>query len=358
MVDPERVFTQADSSWLQEGPDGDVVISTRIRLARNLADLPFPSRASREELKEILSRLEQAKEHLPEAKRYLLLEIGRLSPLEQQVLIEKHLVSPEHVKNPQERALVLRDDEAVSIMINEEDHERLQVLLPGLNLEQAWKLATRLDDSLERQLEYAFDDEFGFLTCCPTNIGSGLRASVMLHLPALVLSKQASQVFGTLSQFGLVIRGLYGEGTQALGNFFQISNQQTLNRSEEDLIHNLQALTSQVIEQERSARSRLYEELGDRLPDMVWRAYGVLTHARLLAGDEAMQLLSHVRLGVNLNLLPSIDLARLNRLLVITRPGFIQRVAGGPLQSPERDRKRASLVKEQLLTKNNHLEVD
>lgn len=353
MVDPEQVVTQANSAWLQQGPDSDVVISTRIRLARNLADLPFPSRASSEELSQALSRLQKASEHLPEAKRYRLFEMGRLSPLEQQVLIEKHLVSPEHVQDPKGRALVLRDDEAVSIMINEEDHERLQVLLPGLNLDRAWDLANRLDDSLEQQLEYAFDDNFGFLTCCPTNLGSGLRASVMLHLPALVLLKQASQVFGTLSQFGLVIRGLYGEGTQALGNFFQISNQLTLNHSEEDLIHNLQALTRQVIEQERTARSRLYEELGDRLLDMVWRAYGVLTHARLLTGDETMHLLSDVRLGVNLNLLPPIDLAKLNRLLVITRSGFIQRVAGESLQPAERDLKRAALVREQLLTKHN-----
>ena len=211
MLDPEQIFTRADSAWLNEGPDGDVVISTRIRLARNLADLPFPSRASDEELEQALVRLKSASEYLPEAKRYRLLEMGRLSPLEHQVLIEKHLVSREHVQNPKKRALVLRDDEAVSIMINEEDHERLQVLLPGLNLDQAWQLANRLDDSLERRLEYAFDDELGFLTCCPTNLGSGLRASVMLHLPALVLSKQANQVLGTLAQFGLVIRGLYGE---------------------------------------------------------------------------------------------------------------------------------------------------
>lgn len=352
MVDPEQVFTQAKSAWLGQGPHSDVVISTRIRLARNLADLPFPSSAGNEELGQVLSRLRQASEHLPEAKRYRFFEMDRLSPLEQQVLIEKHLVSPEHVREPKERALVLRDDEAVSIMINEEDHERLQVLLPGLNLDSAWNLANRLDDSLERHLEYAFDDELGFLTSCPTNLGSGLRASVMLHLPALVLLKQASQVFGTLAQFGVVVRGLYGEGTQALGNFFQISNQLTLNHSEEDLLHNLQALSEQVIEQERAARGRLYEELGDRLPDMVWRAYGILTNARLLAGDEAMHLLSDVRLGVNLNLLSQVDLVNLNRLLVITRPGFIQRVAGDALPPGERDLKRATLVREELAGKD------
>lgn len=352
MIDPEQIFTQAGSAWLGEGPDSDVVISTRIRLARNLADLPFPSSASDDELKQVLSRLQQASEHLPEAKRYCFLEMERLSPLEQQVLIEKHLVSPEHIRQLKERALVLRDDEVVSIMINEEDHERLQVLLPGLNLEKAWNLANRVDDSLEQHLEYAFDDKLGFLTSCPTNLGSGLRASVMLHLPALVLLKQASQVFGTLSQFGVVVRGLYGEGTQALGNIFQISNQLTLNHSEEDLIHNLQALSRQVIEQERAARARLYEELGDRLPDMVWRAYGILTNARLLASEETMRLLSDVRLGLNLNLLPQVNLENLNRLLVITRPGFIQRVAGDSLPPAERDLKRATLVREELLGKN------
>ncbi|HHV07422.1 MAG TPA: protein arginine kinase [Firmicutes bacterium] len=353
MVDPEKVFTQANSAWLGQGPDSDVVISTRIRLARNLADLPFPSTASSEELGQALTRLRQASEHLPEAKRYQLLEMDRLSSLEQQILIEKHLVSREHTKEPKQRALVLRDDEAVSIMINEEDHERLQVLMPGLNLDKAWELANRLDDSLEQHLEYAFDDKLGFLTSCPTNLGSGLRASVMLHLPALVLLKQASQVFGTLAQFGLVVRGLYGEGTQALGNFFQISNQLTLNHSEEELIQNLQALSGQVIEQERAARGRLYEELGDRLLDMVWRAYGVLTNARLLTSEEAMRLLSDVRLGVNLNLLSQVNLVNLNKLLVITRPGFIQRVAGDALPPMERDQKRAALVREELSGDNN-----
>lgn len=353
MLDQERVFTQADSAWLGQGPDSDVVVSTRIRLARNLTDLPFPLLAGSEELGQVLARVRQASEHLPEAKRYGIMELDRLSSLERQVLIEKHLVSLEHVQEPKQRALVLRDDEAVSIMINEEDHIRLQVLLPGLNLDQAWQLADRLDDSLEQHLDYAFDDDLGFLTACPTNLGSGLRASVMLHLPALVLLKQASQVFGTLAQFGLVVRGLYGEGTQALGNFFQISNQLTLNHSEEELINNLKALTGQVIEQERAARSRLYEELGNRLLDMVWRAYGILTHARLLTGDEAMRLLSDVRLGVNLNLLPQINLPELNRLLVITRSGFIQRVVGDTLSPAERDLKRAALVRDELSKNNN-----
>lgn len=348
MFDGEQVFTQARSAWLGQGPNSDIVVSTRIRLARNLADLPFPSAAGKEALAEVLTRVRRAAEHLPEARRYRVFELARLSPLERQVLFEKHLVSPEHIKDPTGRAVVLRDDEAVSIMVNEEDHLRLQVLLPGLDLNNAWQLANRLDDSLEQHLDFAFDGELGFLTACPTNLGSGLRASIMLHLPALVLLKQAGQIFTTLSQLGVVVRGLYGEGTQALGNFFQISNQLTLNQSEEDLIANLLALVGQVLEQERAARNRLYQEFGNRLVDMVWRAYGTLTNARILSGDEAMKLLSDVRLGVTLNLLPQVQLAALNRLLVLTRPGFIQRVAGGELAAAERDARRAAIVREEL----------
>ncbi|MGI6128761.1 MAG: protein arginine kinase [bacterium] len=348
MLDKEQVFTQAKSAWLGPGPDNDVVISTRVRLARNLAELPFPSKADGEELGQVLERLRIASAHLPEAKRYGFMELDRLSAVQRQVLMEKHLVSMEHVQEPKQRALILRDDEAVGIMVNEEDHMRLQVLLPGLDLHHAWNLASRLDNSLEQHLDYAFADDLGFLTSCPTNLGTGLRASVMLHLPALTLLKQASQVFATLAQFGVVVRGLYGEGTQALGNIFQISNQLTLNHSEEELISNLEALTRQVIDQERAARSRLYEELGNRLPDMVWRAYGILTHARLLTGDESMRFISDVRLGVNLNLIDDIDITNLNRLLIITRSGFIQQVAGDALKPAERDLKRAALVREEF----------
>jgi protein arginine kinase len=352
VFDAEAVFTQVRSAWLGRGPNSDIVVSSRIRLARNLADLPFPSMAGKDALAEVLSRVRRATEHLPEARRYQFLELGRLSPLDRQVLIEKHLISPEHAREPEGRGVVLRDDEAVSIMVNEEDHIRLQVLLPGLDLDAAWQTANRLDDSLEQQLDFAFDEKLGFLTACPTNLGSGLRASIMVHLPALVLLNQAGQVFTTLSQLGVVVRGLYGEGTQALGNLFQISNQLTLNQSEEDLISNLLALVGQVMEQERAARSRLYQEFGNRLVDMVWRAYGTLTSARILTGDEAMKLLSDVRLGVTLNLLPQVDLSTLNRLLILTRPGFIQRVAGQQLPPAERDVRRAAIVREELLGKN------
>lgn len=352
MPDQEAVFTQVRSAWLGEGPSSDIVVSSRIRLARNLADLPFPPAAGKDALQEVLARARRAAGHLPEARRYQVLELARLSPLERQVLIEKHLVSPEHVREPEGRGVILRDDEAVSIMVNEEDHLRLQVLLPGLDLNAAWQLANRLDDSLEQQLDFAFDEQLGFLTACPTNVGSGLRASIMLHLPALVLLNQAGSVFTTLSQLGVVVRGLYGEGTQALGNFFQISNQITLNQSEEDLIANLLALVGQVLEQERAARSRLYQEVGNRLVDMVWRAYGTLTNARILSGDEAMKLLSDVRLGVTLNLLPQVGLGSLNRLLILTRAGFIQRLAGQDLPASERDARRAAIVREELAGKN------
>lgn len=345
----EEILQRPTSSWLVgRGPEQEVVISSRVRLARNLAAYPFPNRAGDKELGAIITEVGTAVQHLPTRAKYFFLSLTKLSPVDRQLLVEKHLTSRDHIREPRHRGIILRDDEGVSIMVNEEDHLRIQALFPGLQLEEALQLAEDIDDQLERTVTYAYDETFGYLTACPTNTGSGMRASVMVHLPGLVMLNRVGKVFATISQLGLVTRGMYGEGTEALGNMFQISNQITLGRSEEELIAHLQAITRQVIEQERGARQELYREMGDHLVDRVFRAYGLLTHARLLSTKEAINLISDLRLGLDLNLLPNLNYHVLNELLVLCQPAFIQKIAGAQQSSRERDAKRAALIRERL----------
>ena len=245
--------------------------------------------------------------------------------------------------------MVLQDDEAVSIMVNEEDHLRIQVLLPGLMLWEAWDMANNIDDTLETKVTYAFDDELGYLTCCPTNLGSGLRASVMVHLPGLVLTNQVSKVLKALSQVGLAVRGLYGEGSEPLGNLFQVSNQVTLGRVEKEIIEDLISVTKGLIEQERSARELLLNsDTGSQLTDRIYRAYGILSHARIISTQEALGLLSSLRLGVDMEIIGNVEPKKLDELMVLIQPGFVQYIAGGDLSSDERDEARADLIRDYL----------
>ena len=345
----EEILQRPSSRWtLGEGPEREVVISSRVRLARNLGEHNFPNRAGEDELEKVCTEVEVAVGRLSMAEPFHFLPLARLSPIDRQVLVEKHLTSPAHIAEPRHRAMALRVDEGVSILVNEEDHLRIQALFPGLQLDKAWELASKVDDDLEGDLTYAFDESYGYLTCCPTNTGTGMRASIMMHLPGLVMLNRANKIFTTLSQLGLVTRGLYGEGTEALGYMFQISNQITLGRTEEELIGNLQTIIMQVIEQELQARQQLYKEMGDRLVDKVFRAYGVLTNARLLTSKEAINLILTLRLGLNLNLLPQLEYRVLGELLVLCQPGFLQKVAGEKQNTQERDAKRAALIRERL----------
>lgn len=350
MADP-RFTERALAKWMEgTGPAADVVISSRVRLARNLIGLPFPQAADEASAKKVVDLVAAAVQRIsadsPQPLRFL--KLAELTPLERQVLVEKHLMSPEHAGDGQARALILRDDEAVSVMVNEEDHLRIQCLMPGLQLDEAWALANRVDDQLEASLDYAFNENIGYLTACPTNAGTGMRASVMVHLPALVMTNQAGQVLGAVSKLGLLVRGLYGEGSEATGNIFQISNQVTLGSTEEDIIENLRNVVQRVIDSERQARESLYRELREQLEDRVCRAYGVFTNARIMSSQEAMQLLSDVRLGVDLNIIKSVQPVTLNELLVSTRPGFLQYLAGKELSPQERDVRRAALLRERL----------
>ncbi len=351
----ESIINRPYSKWLEgSGPHSDIVISSRVRLARNLLEVPFPHQMTEEQAQEVVTSVarvvgkSEVRENLGTMEIVML---NDLSSLDRQILVEKHLISPAHAENTARgRGLVIRDDEAVSIMINEEDHLRLQCLFSGLQVKEAWELANQTDDYLESSLNYAFDEKWGYLTVCPTNVGTGMRASVMLHLPALVMTNQAQRIFATLSQIGLAVRGLYGEGTEATGNLFQISNQVTLGPREEEIVNNLTTVTSHLIEQEQKARQHLLSKARLSLEDRICRALGILLNARIMNSEEALSHLSDVRLGLNLGIIDTIDLRALNELMVLIQPGYLQKLAGQEMSAFDRDVKRANIIREKLKT--------
>lgn len=336
--------------WLKNtGPEGGVVLSSRIRLARNLKGIPFPQFAGERQLGEVLQRVERAiKQGGPDLNQLKILRLDALNQLERMVLVEKHLVSPYLISNPAHRGVAFKDDETLVIMINEEDHLRIQTIAPGMQLESAWAQAGRTDDYLESSLDFAFDDQKGYLTCCPTNVGTGLRASVMVHLPALAMVDQVKRVLSTLPQVGLNVRGIYGEGTESVGNLFQISNQVTLGYTEEDLIGKLASVTRQVIDQEKSAREALLKESRVQLENRVYRAYGLLSQARLISSDEAVKLLSDVWLGVEVGLISEVKARVIKELLLLNRVAILQTLIGRELNPGERDYYRAAVIRDYL----------
>jgi protein arginine kinase len=250
------------SAWMStNAPHTDVALNSRVRLARNLGDIPFPNQASPTDLARVAEKVEKAVSQVPELSRLEVMRLSEASVLDRHILAEKHLISPQHAEGAENRLAIIADDESVSVMVNEEDHIRIQTLLPGLQLGEAYQLADNVDDLLESKIDYAFDEQIGYITACPTNVGTGLRVSIMVHLPALVVTGQVRAVLSAVSNLGIAVRGLYGEGTEASGNMFQLSNQVTLGRSEQELIENLHAVTMQVIEQERATRKKLILEM-------------------------------------------------------------------------------------------------
>lgn len=333
------------------GIDCEIVLSSRIRLARNLVDIPFPNRADARQLAEIVNRMRSSLDNLNhnDSQEYTFFDIEKLNPIDRYILVEKHLLSPMHVKNANERAAIIREDGAVSIMINEEDHLRIQCITPGLNLEGAFALADNVDDILEQSQDYAFTSDFGYLTACPTNLGTGLRASIMAHLPGLVYTKQMNRLVPAATQLGLAVRGLYGEGSEAAGNIFQISNQLTLGYTEQEIVANLSSMAKQVIEQERNARKMLIDGSKDAVEDLVWRAYGLLRYARSITSQEALSALSQVRLGIDMGIITDLDAAVFNELLVITRPNYIQKFyCNEKLDAQLRDKVRATIIRDRI----------
>ena len=335
--------------WLKgEGPHADMVLSTRIRLARNLRDVPFTHRAHDEQLLGVLASVTNAVAPSATLAGGLLLKMQDCTAIERQVLVERHLVSHELGDGARPRGIYMAPDERVSIMVNEEDHLRLQALTPGFQLAEAWSLADSADDDLDQSLDYAFSEEIGFLTACPTNAGTGLRASVLIHLPALVLLEEIQRVLKSIMQVGLNVRGLYGEHSEIMGNLFQISNQTTLGRSERDSIESLERVTRQIIETEERARERMVRDARTQLEDKVWRAYGTLRYCRSIQAKEVINLCSAVRLGVAMGLDGLCPLRVVNELLVLTQPAHLQRQAGVEMAPSERNIHRAQVVRERL----------
>ena len=323
----------------------DVVISTRIRFARNLREYPFPCRLSDENKRKVANIVKGAvlDGHSAISNRFDYIQMSELTQEEAVSLVERHLVSPEFISERQGRGLLLLDDESVSIMINEEDHVRIQVISQGMKLEETFDLADKIDTLLDEQLNFAFNDKLGSLTLCPTNIGTGMRASLMLHLPALKESGAMSKIAASLSKLGLVIRGTYGEGSEPSGAIYQLSNQVTLGISEREAINNLRDIAFQLVTQERNAREALSQNI--HVLDMIYRSYGLLLYARLMSNDEAMKLISHLRFGVEMGLFENIDFDTLNRLVIEIQPATLMKNIGKKLSPNERDHIRAELIR-------------
>lgn len=342
-----------DLAWLADGgPSDGVILSTRMRLARNLEGHPFPPRAQPLWLEAVLTRVISAFKAEGPRLGLRLMRIDFLTEPQQHLLMERHLVSPGLLQHLQARALAFRTDGTLSVMVNEEDHLRLQALLPGAAFEEAWSLVDQADNRLESHLDYAFDDRLGYLTTCATNVGTGLRASAMLHLPALNWdvwkTRSMERICAQIAQMGLTVRGLYGEGTQAAGNLFQISNQVTLGNTEEEIVARVKMVTEQLVSYELKAREELKVHLGTLLEDRAWRSLGVVRHARMMTTAEALDHLSMLRLGMELWILPAVPRALLNRLLVSIRPANLQEELGRTLEPHERDAARATLLREAL----------
>lgn len=339
--------------WMDatEDNDADIVISSRVRLARNFELLPFPHLLNMETGRIAIEKIRQAWENSqdPLFNEMVMVTFDQLSNLDRQILVEKHLISPEHsLFNDKYRGVFLNHDGSLALMVNEEDHLRIQCLLPGFDLESCYSLAQRLDDEIEKHLPFAFDELRGYLTSCPTNVGTGMRASVMLHLPGMAITGQSAQVFRNIGQLGMTVRGLYGEGTEVVGNLYQLSNQVTLGLSEEDILNNLNIVTQQMIEQERMIRRGLKSEMPYQLRDRVGRAYGVLTHACIMPSNEALTLLSDLRLGIDLGIITQIKPAAMNELVVAIRPSHLQKRAGQEMDAFHRDIKRAEVIQDIL----------
>lgn len=343
-------------SWyLDKGPENDVVLSSRVRLARNLKNYPFPSKMTQESAEVAYSKVKEtilnASSNL--SKEFSYIGMNELTDVDKVTLLEKHLVSVDLIKNSPKSGILMSKDENLSIMLNEEDHIRIQSILPGMQLNQAWELADKIDNIIEEKIEYAFNENYGYLTSCPTNVGTGMRASVMVHLPSLSMIGYINGLLSTVGKLGLAVRGTYGEGSQSVGNLYQISNQVTLGQSEDDIISNISGVIAQIIEQERMARNKILKESGIQFEDKIFRSYGIFTNARLLTSNECMNLLSDIKLGVDLGLINNISQKVISELMIITQPASLQKMAGRTLDDEERDIKRAEVVRKKLLKKEN-----
>jgi len=347
-VDLESL-TKTSGEWLRAtGPESDIVMSSRIRLARNLAQFPFPARADDHARAEIEDLLKGLIEQKPAGRKLEYIPISRLDGLDRQMLVERQLISREHSETQGRRGAGVSSEENVSLMVNEEDHLRMQVLRSGFALNECWAEIDKIDDAIEENVTYAFSERLGYLTACPTNCGTGIRVSVLLHLPALVASKEIQKVFQALQKIGLAVRGLYGEGSHAMGDFYQISNQVTLGKSEQQLIKTIQDVVPNILSYERRVRTTMVKEKRQELHDQVSRSYGILSSAQSISSEETMHLLSSVRMGINMGLIDDLEIPLVNELFIHTQPAHLQKIRHAKLESAERNVARAAYIRQRL----------
>src|SRR5437899_5239500 len=335
-------------SCKREGPHDRIVMSSRVRLARNLKDFPFPGWAKKADRVKALEAIRPAVESLPQMSGAFSESMDNLSAMDKQILVERHLISREHAAKGVGSGLVLNKEESLCVMINEEDHLRMQALRPGLQPRSAWLAIHQVDSAPEKRLEYAFSPTLGYLTACPTNLGTGIRVSAMPHLPGLVLAEQINQIIQAVNKLGLAVRGLYGEGTEALGNVFQVSNQMTLGETEADIVERLNKVLAQMIEHEENARGTLLEKKPKSVYNHIGRAYGILANAHSISSKETMNLLSLMRLGVDLSLFQDLERWLVDELFIATQPAHLQKRYSEKLGAEERDLLRADMLRERL----------
>ena len=334
----------------RRGPEDVIVLSSRARLARNLCDSSFPASAKKPERLRILKRISDAVLSLPPMKSCLLESMDRFSSNDKLALMERHLISREHTARGVGSGLAINKEENISVMINEEDHLRMQAILPGFQIRKAWERVDQLDSELEKKIPYAFHPDYGYLTACPTNLGTGIRVSAMLHLPGLALTDQINQIVGAVNKLGLAVRGIYGEGSEALGNLFQASNQMTLGETEENIVSRLEKVIRQVVRNEENARQTLMEEKGQiTLLNHVGRAWGILSNSYIIETRETLNLLSFIRLGIDLGMFPKGKRSDLEELFLITQRGHLQLDSKTKLDATERDKARANILRKKIL---------
>ncbi|MEE9392296.1 MAG: protein arginine kinase [Planctomycetota bacterium] len=346
---PEEDWISRPCDWLRSGEqDGDVVVSTRVRLARNLRGYPMPWRMTKDERIEVESLISEQLNHANVGEELQRIRLDEVGEIQRHLLVERHLISRELAEGDGRRGAYLGHAERLAIMTIEEDHLRLQSLRAGFQVEDAWQQLNTIDSKLEKHLPYAVSEELGYLTSCPTNVGTGMRVSVMLHLPTLAQTKQIDKVANAAAKVGLVLRGYRGEGSEAIGDLHQVSNQVTLGRSEEDIRDDLERMVTKIVEWERGLRRLLLQQSRNEMEDRIWRAFGILRFARRINTEEALTQLSTLRLGVHLDILSSVDLQTLNELFLLTQPAHLQSLLGCDLDADERDQHRATYIRDRL----------
>ena len=339
-------------AWMKVGENTGIIVSSRVRLARNISGKSFPGWAGEDESARLLNDLIPVLKRLETCQDPIVLEMNSLNRMEKEILIERHLKSRDLGEKKKRSAIVFKRDESIAIMINEEDHIRMQAMSPGLNLRDLWKQIDAVDSEIESSLEYAFSPQLGYLTSCPSNVGTGIRASVMLHLPGLVLMNEINSIIKAVGKMGLAVRGLWGEGTDAAGNMFQLSNQTTLGETEQTIIGRLEKIVLEINEHEKNSRTRLLEQKENQTRDHLGRAVGILTHAYMLNSKETLDMLSALRLGLDLGIISRWQRAVIDELFLLIQPGHLQKLEGRAIGSEKRDLARAKLIRQRLLGKN------